>query len=471
MTNLSICHYLSPKRRRPSDKGDESLDEAIASDRSRIVYSGPFKRLQRKAQVYSLESDAGIRSRLTHSLEVADIGRRICQKIVNDERMSGEFCPNSSIAFVTAVENACLLHDIGNPPFGHFGEAAIQKWFELNSSTESAVDKITIKRPYRDDFLEFDGNPQGVRIVTRLQTEKDKFGLNLTFTAILSMVKYLRAPSEAVTGDLTKKPGFFNTEYDIIDQARSVFDGLGGRRHPLTYLMEAADDISYCMSDIEDGINKQLVDAKLFFSAMLEFEAAKTTGFRFLRNEALIIGGKKSPDVAFFDFKVGYAQHMAQAAKTYFVNLWKENRLYDQSELFNKGTKENQLLDALKTFARKYLYSSTEAMNPEIAGYRIISGILDSYKCVLTLSQDDFHGLAFKAADNPKILKEIKQDYAYRLIKRLPKKHLDAYSSQLSEGRVDEVTLRCHLIVDYIAGMTDHYAMETYQLLHGIKIS
>lgn len=477
MKSAILCQYLSSSRRQVSQKAaPETLDEAIASDRSRIIYSAPFKRLQQKAQVYSLESDSGIRSRLTHSLEVGDIARRICQKIVNDDRMEGQFCPNSSISFVTAVENACLLHDIGNPPFGHFGEAAIKAWFSNNTKitgdrSKGNKGKLALAKRFRSDFTEFDGNPHGLRIITRLQTERDEFGLNLTHTAILSVVKYLRAAGDAGDDGLKKKPGYFNTEKSIVDEARSVFKLSDSQRHPVTYLMEVADDISYCMSDIEDGINKGLVSAQVFFAEMNAFELKTKTGFAFLKNGKL----DTSPDVssirAFFSIKVGYAIHMATTASAVFVDRWTTNTLWKHDELFDGDMPERKLLDALKKFARKHLYSSTEAMNPEIAGYKIIIGILDSYRCVMDLSKDDFWALAVKAVEDPKILKSVGKDYEYRLIRRLPPKHLAAYKYQLTAKVADELSLRCHLIVDYIAGMTDHFALETYQLLHGIKIS
>jgi dGTPase len=162
---------------------------------------------------------------------------------------------------------------------------------------------------------------------------------------------------------------------------------------------------------------------------------------------------------------------MASKASSTFVERWTTEKLWDHDELFDPEMPETKLLGALKGFARKYLYSSSEAMNPEIAGYKIIRGILDSYKCVLQLSKDDFKKLAFTATENPSALREVGKDYEYRLIRKLPHKHLDAYKFQLEDQVADELSLRCHLIVDYIAGMTDHFALETYQLLHGIKIS
>lgn len=247
------------------------IDEEAASDRSRVLYSSAFRRLQQRTQVFALAENAAVRSRLTHSLEVADVGGLIAAKIVDALLSRGGLEPKYCKAFVHLAETGCLAHDIGNPPFGHFGEKAIQEWFRkswpdvckeaIGASAASEDDlQLLVK-----DFLEFDGNPQGIRILTRLQgrttEERRDHGMNLTRSQVLTALKYPRAPSEDGSGSAWKKPGFFESERDRIETAWSSFGDLAGagRRFPIAYIVEAADDISYCLGDMEDGIEQRLL--------------------------------------------------------------------------------------------------------------------------------------------------------------------------------------------------------------------
>jgi dGTPase len=201
-------------------KGESSItgrgiDEEAASDRARVVYSSAFRRLQHKTQVFTLSKDAAVRSRLTHSLEVASVGRWIAQTVVDDALLPAGLAPRLCSALISLVETGCLAHDIGNPPFGHFGEAAIRDWFDENWQ-QLAPDggKDPILRQLVKDFLHFDGNPQGTRILTRLQgrtaKERDEFGMDLTYSQILTTLKYPRGPKDDAVR--WKKAGFFESE-------------------------------------------------------------------------------------------------------------------------------------------------------------------------------------------------------------------------------------------------------------------
>lgn len=163
---------LSNKRFRESSIKRVNLIDDFYSDRSRILYSSSFRRLQQKAQVFSLEPNSSVRTRLTHSLEVSDLGRSIANKIAYKLSQNNILSVKDIPVFVSIVENACLLHDIGNPPFGHFGESAIRNWANSinsqflpeNVSWNKELEKLLM------DFKEFDGNPQGFRTVTKLHT-------------------------------------------------------------------------------------------------------------------------------------------------------------------------------------------------------------------------------------------------------------------------------------------------------------
>lgn len=279
--SINIAAYeklLCTARIRPSTKGERPSVVQTGSDRGRIVFSSAFRRLQQKAQVFPLDPNAAVRTRLTHSLEVAHTGRYLAQGILYRLRQAaGLDYTNSWLSeheqvFTDIVEAACLIHDIGNPPFGHFGEAAIRDWFSdsgrkkfrdyarSNKIEEKTVERY-LAREYLD-FLTFDGNPQGLRLITKLQGDDGTTGLNLTFALLMAYLKYNCLPDKSKLANAHgtwEKPGFFFTEADII---RDVATQLGMRsesRHPLSYVMEAADDICFCMSDIEDGIEKRIV--------------------------------------------------------------------------------------------------------------------------------------------------------------------------------------------------------------------
>ncbi len=261
-------NILTAKRLRQSDVDGRSVVAEAESDRGRVLFCAAFRRLQQKAQVFSMEPNAAVRSRLTHSLEVSQLGRYIADQIC-ESLNAGGMTAQEQIAFVTFVETACLMHDIGNPPFGHFGEAAIKKWFSdkgegcvqraiklvrgnVGSGDPRLIDAVA-------DFREFDGNPQGLRIVTRLQWNADEYGLNLTKTSLAAFLKYIRCAGERRDGRFNKKAGYFRSEKEIVSSLWSEFGYESPQRFPLAYIMEAADDIAYCISDLEDSVEKGLI--------------------------------------------------------------------------------------------------------------------------------------------------------------------------------------------------------------------
>jgi dGTPase len=249
------------------------------SDRSRIIYCSSFRRLQQKAQVFSLEPNCNVRTRLTHSIEVSDLGRSLANKI-GYALYDKEFISTETIPIIVAiVENACLLHDIGNPPFGHFGEAAIKKWAKeslsnlIKQKCSKRIDAIDITsiQNLNADFREFDGNPQGFRIISKLHNERDEYSLNLTVSTLLSGLKYVRAAGEDASKtntSITKKAGYFQSEQDTVETLWKMVGKKPHTRFPLTYIMEAADDIAYCLSDISDGLEKNIIQPNSFLTEL-----------------------------------------------------------------------------------------------------------------------------------------------------------------------------------------------------------
>lgn len=466
---MTLKEIIKSKRRRPTEvTEDRNLAEELASDRSRIVYSAAFRRLSKKAQVFSLESNAAVRTRITHSLEVSNVGRLIAsavtKKLFKDD---AEF----QLAIIHAVESACLVHDIGNPPFGHFGEIAIQNWFKANwetcytEATEKDVDeRIKI---LMEDFRHFDGNPQGLRILLRLKRDKDQYSYNLTYTTILSFIKYVCSPSQKdVKNKLKKKAGYFESERKIVEDMKEFFHLEKDARYPLAYIMEAADDIAYCISDIEDGIEKEILKDKEFFSELRKEWRRKCKD----KNKNFPFAKREFQKKDFFYFKIKYTQQAIEKAANYFVKTLSELMKGKEPGLFPSACDEQLAFDSLKNVARKKLFRSPEAENAELAGLQIVTGLLEKFKPLLVCSTKQFDKL-LKGRDDPSKVKGL--DIEWRLFNRLPPKHVEAYKDQLKEFKrkdFPEWYFRAHLIVDYISGMTDTFALEQYQLLSGIRI-
>lgn len=471
---------LSGDRRRRTSIADRNLTEELSSDRSRIIYSPPFRRLIKKAQVFSLETNAAIRSRITHSLEVADIGRLIAYGVTKELIAKRTIDTDLQLPIILAVENACLLHDIGNPPFGHFGETAIKKWFtkfwkknyqNLDIPLKSKAEELNDNNSWMQDFLHFDGNPQGLRIILRLQRDKDQYGLNLTSTTILSFIKYVRATTEKndIKSSLKKKGGYFESEKKIIKEMKDSLNIDEDARYPLAYIMEAADDIAYCISDIEDGIEKEIISAEEFFKDLNDewLILGKGDNFPFGKIDETL-----EPRERFLEFKTSYTRGAIKKAIENYISRELDLLTNKPASLFPGDSLEAKGFDCLKTVSRKKLFRSAEAEDPELAGYEIIKGLLNAFKPLLMCKTEDFEKLV-EAKKRPTKVMGQGLDLEWRLFNKLPPKYVNAYVDQkkeVSTGTYPEWYFRAHLIVDYISGMTDSFALDMYQLLKGIKL-
>lgn len=515
-----IRDILQPRRIRISSKeGKRSILEEYYSDRSRILYSQAFRRLQQKAQVFSLETNSSVHSRLTHSLEVSDVGRRMAKKIV--EKISKTDCKYhieeaDKEKIISIVENACLLHDLGNPPFGHFGEAAIQKWWNDNyrnyikaynkrarKNCENAIEFTTeYQKTLLKDFEQFDGNPQGLRTILRFRRdetvgEKDnngneiicESGMNLTYQTVLSCIKYVRAAGETrenVVDKLQKKAGYFQTEKRLVERMYSDLHLLSRNRFPFVYIMEAADDISYCMSDVADSIEKGLTTLKKFTD---DFRKIWKELYKEEVPEEIISKEKQKWIDLGVNKDVNYTLSTNWAEKLTDIAV---NRFIEQIEDFINGTeaellphaenaKEDEvvwchLLKCLGEYARREIYSATEAESIEIAGYTVIKGLLDSFGQLLTLTRKEFAYL-LDEAKNPK---KLGLDVEARYLHMIGDKYIHSYKNQMKEWEdtfeginIEQLEwwLRAHMVVDHVAGMTDDYALKTYQVCKGIAIN
>lgn len=455
-------------------EGDLNLENI--SDTGRIVRSSPFRRLQAKAQVFSMARSGAVRTRLTHTIEVSNYGELIAEPLVQALLAKGHLSEALRFPFIKTVSNACLLHDIGNPPFGHMGEYAIQTWFRENreelQKTWLAFGKLkgdAFKR-HLDAYSNFDGNPHGFRIITRLQWFHDQYGLNLALSLLASYVKYLG--EQPGTGKFKKKGGYFPTEEGLIKEVwkklklKTDTEGLPLQRHPLVFLMEAADDISYCLSDIEDAIEQGVVSEDVFLSWIdangISVEDVRKQADKYKKSTkkegALIKNG------AYHIFRIKYSGDLVRRAVEAYLKY--EDQILDgemKTSLLGGDSTATNLLDVLKAFSAAHVYTSREAIESELGGLNAIKGLLNAYKPMLELTTAEFRKL--REPENIDRLREY--PIPALLASLLPNKHVTAYEWFASKDADLEPFFRTQLVVDYIAGMTDSHLLKIYNIVNG----
>ncbi|WP_159565252.1 dGTPase [Budvicia diplopodorum] len=470
-------------------EGEYDITRQFESDRGRIINSAAIRRLQQKTQVFPLERNAAVRSRLTHSMEVQQVGRHIAKDIFNRLKKEGRVeklgLDKLLESFESIVEMACLMHDIGNPPFGHSGEEVINKWFErqltegktsyccflsLNDG-EPELNQLRLK--IHKDLTNFEGNAQAIRLVHTI------LKLNLTYSQIACILKYTRpaywsADIPAEHSYLMKKPGYYLAEEAFINQLRVNLNMAEFNRYPLTYIMEAADDISYCIADLEDAVEKCIFTMEQLCSYLQSAWGEINDGDLFDKTigEALRkikVGSeyRHIDDQFFMYLRVNtVSQLVPKAAKRFIDNLpaifegsFNQALLEDSDEAF-------RLLKIYKDVAKNYVFNHEEVELLELQGYRVVNGLLEIYSPLLKMNFDDFSALVQTGS-----LRSFPIET--RLFHKLSTKHQLAYKEAISKRKylpkqqqeIWEFYYRARLIQDYISGMTDLYAYDEYRKL------
>lgn len=487
-------YMSSAKHQKVSPKDEDAVNRLFESDRGRIINSAAIRRLQQKTQVFPLEQNAAVRSRLTHSLEVQQVGRYISKTVLGELKkkklLESYGLDERCDAFESLVEMACLMHDIGNPPFGHFGEAAIQRWFTKLLSpdycyTSNSPDPCQIpalqltgdekqdlfRRQLKQDLCSFEGNAQGLRMAHRL------LKLNLTYAQIGSILKYTRGaydlePIPTEFDYLMKKPGYYWSEADFVSELTKKLGMAKYCRFPLSYIMEAADDISYCIADLDDAAEKgiftvnQLIDyLKAEWGEVEANDLFDQTIMRAFNNISDNHTRRIQQDQFFMYLRVNITGKLSHYSAQQFIRHLPE--IYDgtfNSALLEDKSPEHRLLKVLKTVAFKHVFNHHEVEELELQGYRIISGLLDFYCPLLMMSRMDFADLVEKNYHKHFFIET-------RLFHKLSNKHRLSYTEALekvsatneSDKSILEFYYRARLIQDYISGMTDHYAYEEYR--------
>lgn|SRR5690554_1266622 len=436
---------LNPRRLRDSRR-DKELDPRndFESDFGRIIFSPAIRRMHDKTQVFPLTTDDNIHSRLTHSLEVMSIGYSLGLKISEDDtflKKSGLSKERIIKEIPIILKNICLIHDIGNPPFGHFGEEAIKNYFKNKNFNLPDLEK--------EDFTCFDGNAQGFRVLTKLQVLDDTFGLNLTYATLASYLKYPN-PNKIQKGKLNlKKRGVFQSERNYLSEifkSCNLLDKNGLYiRHPLSYLMEAADSICYLVMDIEDGFNKNW-----FTYDTIREVLSSLKGISEIVEKA---DKKKSPNNRMVTLRIGLISYFVQLAHENFINNYESicSGEYDH-ELINVD--ENKVAATLQDFCNSRIFPQKDVISLELTGNSVLEGLLDYYTNFI------FH-------ENNKY-----REKAVGLISRSIKKVAFLENNLDTNCNFEELSdyYKLRVIVDFISGMTDQYALNHYQKLSGQKI-
>jgi dGTPase len=421
-------------------------------DYDRLIFSSQFRRLQNKTQVFPLPGAVFVHNRLTHSLEVASVGRSlgkaIGEKIFEKykDQLNQEAIEFYKFELSAVVMTACIAHDIGNPPFGHSGEEAIRTYFRELEGEKLKFLTENLSENQFNDFKWFEGNANAFRILTTIFNQSN---LNLTYATLASIIKY---PADSTNGFKkksfisAKKSGFFDAEIEFyqrianelninaLNEEKTIF-----ARHPFVFLVEAADDICYRIIDLEDAHRLNIIsirEARELLEPFFENQEGKKT----IQEKVDTIEDDKQKLSFLRAMLIG--KLVAMCTEVFFKY---EAQLLDGS--LNKplidllDEKTIALIDKIDEISVKRIYNHKSVVEIEIAGYHVIGGLLKEFVSAV-LSPD--------TAKSKKLLLLIPKQYGI-------KKDGDVYQNIQS-------------VVDFISGMTDLFAVDLYRKITGIQI-
>lgn len=431
---------LSTKRLGMENKSSGTLNEdrtQFQRDYDRIVFSSPFRRMQNKTQVFPLPEHIFVHNRLTHSLEVASVGRSLGNLL--SEKLQKENNENPFITEIgTIVSTACLAHDLGNPPFGHSGEAAIANFFTKGNGQEF---KNSLSKEEWSDFIRFDGNANAFRTLTHQFNGKREGGFALTYSSLAGIVKY---PYESIYTE-KQKFGFFQSDKKdylrIAEELGIPEKGYGYARHPLVYLVEAADDICYQVMDLEDAFKLGILSYEETRDIYLDFYDAKEDKRALSRiGETLKIVSDRNEQISFL--RAGVIGKLINECFHVFKSNQEEILSGQFEEALIDGINKTQA-EAMKkvreiSFSRVYAHRSVVEI--EIAGYKIIGTLLE-----------EFVGAIMQPKDM----------YSKKILSLLPGQY---------KTESESAYLKIQSVVDFVAGMTDVFALDLYRKIKGISL-
>jgi len=421
-------------------------------DFDRVVFSSAFRRLQDKTQVIPLPESDFVHTRLTHSLETSCVGRSLAKKIGTEVIKRHSLKSVSVEDFGSVVATACLAHDIGNPPFGHSGESAISNYFKKGPGLRF---KESISPEKWTDLINFEGNANGFRILTNRHNIL-KGNISLTYSTLATFTKYPCASYKEGKNHYSKihkKYGYFFAEKESFDEIFSSLDitkNVAGlySRHPLAYLVEAADDICYRIIDFEDGIRIGLIpfeEGKDILRSLLPKEYFKKVKFENIKDKKEQIGYLRSKVITYL---------VEESAKIFLDN---ENFIlsgnYDKAILDELRKDRKEVLNTIERLSVSQIYNSRDVVMIEISGFNVVEKLLDMFITAV----NNYYDLRDKLRKE-----DVLSD---KLIDLLPKQFLgnDGYPEEDLYSRVLQ-------ICEFIAGMTDSFAISLFKRLSGYSL-
>ncbi len=422
----------------PQLSGGMEMRTEFDRDYDRLIFSAPFRRLQNKAQIFPLPKNIFVHNRLTHSLEVSCVGRSLGNYIACRLTDNQDTPHRGSIA--TVVSAACLAHDMGNPPFGHSGERAIRAYFTEGNGRQWYDAVVGEGHPW-EDFAYFEGNANGFRLLTHQFEGRRPGGFALTYTTLAAIVKYPWSSARALESG---KFGYFQSErstyLDVADYLGILpVDPATGHyvRHPLVYLVEAADDICYQVMDVEDAYKLRILSYERTVDLLLRYFLADGRDHALATLETI---GDRNERIAYLRAKA--INILVEACAEVFIEH-EEEILQGSFAGTLVGSMPEKLYAAYRAnsaVAQSEIYTARAVIDVELAGHRIFSELID--KVMHSLLHPD-----------------------------------DAYSRTLlslvsSQYNLHEASIygKLQCTLDYISGMTDPYALDLYRRITGMSL-
>ncbi len=453
---MTWSQLLCPERIRKTTKQIEEARDEIHRDYGRVVFSTPVRRLQDKAQVFPLETIDAVRTRLTHSLEVSSVARGLAWVVCQDLLAKGEILIEQAYNIETIAATCGLIHDIGNPPFGHAGETAIQEWFRKKDPSFWQFGGANAER-FRKDMENFEGNAQTLRLVATLQILSDRTGLNLTFATLSALLKYTANSANVDPNSAAKKKlGYFSSEEWLVKRIREK-TATGDSRNPITFLVEASDDMVYSVVDIEDGIKKgviswrqvnEILDAnKKRFGAELFEDLVLKSEERIDKAEMPVPNRDEAISQYFRTRVIVKAQRAVREAflKNY-VSIMSGN--YDKEILYDSEMGEFYAV-LRDNINYKHVYNAKETLRLELLGRNVIRFLLDTF---------------WEAEESKK-----SKTFPQKIYNLLSQNYRTVFENPIPEEKgLPKEYRKILLVTDYICGMTDSFALNLRrELQHG----
>lgn len=417
------------------------IRNAFQRDYDRIIFSNIFRRLQNKTQVFPLPGSRMVHNRLTHSLEVASVGRSIARIVSKNlcEKFGNEFL-NEIYDIDTIVSSACLAHDLGNPPFGHSGEETISCYFVEGPGKEL---QSLMSEEQWSDLISFEGNANAFRQLTHQFTGRRQGGMSLTYATLATLIKY---PYPSSFKNKKKK---YNIFYSEIDTFKKVMDGCGINcideerhvysRHPLSYMMEAADDICYLILDMEDAHKRGIVATQKidrFYTSFFKNEEKW-----FFERKDFIYDTVTDDNERIAFLRATVINKLVDCVANVFIDNYDDimNGCFEKSLASHLPAFENNALEKCRDFSLKNIYRHPSVIKVELTGFNIIGELTDEFVQAVLHPEKTY---------NKKLISLIPEQF------KSDKK--DAYS-------------QIQVALDYISNMTDLYAVQLYKDLRGME--